>query len=143
MSTGDATSAGSLLPLAELWATFFEQSDAQGKAILESFGSFYDPLALRKRWLEASSQAIDGLLRSPAFLEATRRGLEFTTAVKAIQDQFIRDCARQTGVALAADIQELSDRLRRTEAILLARLKVIEDRLANIQPKEEASQGPA
>jgi hypothetical protein len=140
MSTGEATRADSLVFLPEPWATFFEQFDALGKAVQESLAFFYDPLALRKHWLEAWSQAMDGYLRSPAFLEAMRRSLEFTTALKAVQNQFIRDFARQTGVPLAADVHELSDRLERTEAILLERLKAIEDRLVSLQTTEAASQ---
>jgi hypothetical protein len=142
MPSGVATSGDPLAQLTQLWAGVFEQADAQCLAMLKSVEFFYDPWTLRKRWLEGLSQAADGYLRSPAFLEWMRTSLKTMTTVKAIQDQFVQGFARQVGLPLAGDVRELSDRLRRTEAVLTGRLEALEGRLASIEARLEKSLSP-
>ena len=60
-------------PIANFWFSLFEEADVQGKAVLEWSAPFWDPRLLQKRWLEIFSQAMDGYLRSTAFLEFMRQ----------------------------------------------------------------------
>jgi hypothetical protein len=131
-----------MVQLTDLWAGLFEQADAQCQAALKYYELFFDPTTLRSRWLEDLSQVMDGYLRSPPFLELMRTHLNTMTSLKSIQDQFVHDLARQAGVPLATDVHEASDRLHRTEAILMTRLRAIEDRLASIETRLEASLSP-
>ena len=131
--TAELTSPEPQVLFNDLWAVMFQQADAQGRAMLECFAVFSDPLTARRLWLEAISQAMDGYLRSPLFLESMRAGLEIMTEVKVFQNQLIREFAGHVGAPLASDIHELSERLRRTEDIVLTQLKAIENRLANIE----------
>jgi hypothetical protein len=138
MSRGEAKSPALSVGLTELWAGFFQQADAQSRVILECFAWFYDPRTVRRLWLEAWSQALDGYLRSPAFLESMRTGLEMMSYFKAFQSQFLGDFARHAGVPLASDMEELAESLRRTEQVLVSQLKAIENRLANIERAHDA-----
>jgi hypothetical protein len=133
MLTSELTSPDPLVPFTDLWAGMFQEADAHGRAMLECFAMFSDPRTARRLWLEVISQAMDGYLRSPAFLESMRAGLEIMTEVKVFQNQLIRDFAGHVGAPLASDIHELSERLRRTEEIVMTELKAIENRLANIE----------
>ena len=63
----------SVSPIAAFWFTLFEAADVQGKTVLEWSAPFWDPRLLQKKWLEVLSQAMDGYLRSTAFLEFMRQ----------------------------------------------------------------------
>jgi len=63
----------SVSPIANLWFSLFEAADVQGKSVAEWSAPFWDPRLLQKRWLEVLSQAMDGYLRSTAFLEFMRQ----------------------------------------------------------------------
>jgi hypothetical protein len=60
-------------PIANFWFALFQTADAQGKAILEWSAPFWDPRLVQKKWLAAWGQAMDGYLRSTAFLEFIRQ----------------------------------------------------------------------
>ena len=64
------------------------------------------------------------------------------TNVTAIHDQVVHDFVRRIGVPLSGDVHELADQLVRNEAILTTRLKAIEDRLASIEMRLDASLSP-
>jgi hypothetical protein len=142
MSPGEATSGDPSAQFIRLWAGLFEQADAQCQAMFKGIELCYDPRTVRRRWLEEMSRAMDGYLRSPAFLELMRTNLETMTNLKAIQDQFVQEFARQVGIPLAEDVRALSDRLRRSEAMLTARLEALESRLASIEARLETSLSP-
>jgi hypothetical protein len=142
MSPGEATSRDPLVQLTELWAGLFEHADAQCQAVLKGFEFFYDPWKLRGGFLVNLSQAMQGYLRSPPVLELIRTSLNTMNTVNVIQDQFVHDFARRIGVPLSGDVYELSDQLRRNEAILTTRLKAIEDRLTSIETRLDASLSP-
>jgi uncharacterized protein YhaN len=141
VSTDEATSSKPLALYTQLWADFFEQADAQGKAVLEFYEKFCDPRMLQRHWLEILSQTMEAYLRSPAFLEAMRTGLQVMTDIKALENQLVQDFARQVGLSVASDIDELSNRFRRREDILVTQLKAIEERLANTEKRHDSSQG--
>jgi hypothetical protein len=52
-------------------------------ATTESGPLFWDARILRKYWLEAMTQATDGYLRSPAFLELMQQGMKTMTLAMA------------------------------------------------------------
>ena len=77
-------------------------------------------------------------MRTPAFLEAMQRNLKTMTDLKAMQDQFIQDSARQVGIPLAADITGLFERLHSVEQAILSRLEVIETQLKTHRGEAES-----
>jgi hypothetical protein len=133
MSSSEANAPDPLAPLTGLWSGFFACLDSQNKLILECLEPASDPLVLQKRWLEATSRAIDVYLRSPAFAQTMGSSLRTLADCKAIQDRLTSDWARQLGLPIASDMHELADRMRGVEGTLRSRLKAIEDRLADIE----------
>jgi hypothetical protein len=129
--------------LAELWAQLFEQSNQQARAMLDLMKVSGDPMELQRRWLDAVGQSLDGFMRTPAFLEAMGRNLKAMTDLKAMQDRFLQDTARQFGVPMAADVTGLFERLNGAEQAILGRLKAVEARLKAIEGKlgSEVSSG--
>jgi hypothetical protein len=139
--SGNPSSADPTFPFAELWNSYFQQADVQSKAILESLQAVGDPQKLQRRWLDALSRTLDSYMRSPAFLEASQRNLKAMTDLKAFQDQVVQYIARFIGLPLAGDIFGLFERLYSVEHTILARLKAIESRLAEVEAKLGADQG--
>ena len=133
MSSSEANAPDPLTPFTGLWSGLFASLDAQNRLILECLEPTSDPLALQKRWLEATSRAIDAYLRSPAFAQMMGSSLKTLADSKAIQDRLTADWARLLGIPLASDIHELADRVRGVEGTLRSRLKAIEERLAAIE----------
>jgi hypothetical protein len=141
MSDNSSTTDPSF-PFSGLWTGYFEQADAQGKAMLECMQqAFGDPQKMQRRWLDSLSRSIDSYMRSPAFLEALQRNLKAMTDLKSFQDQVVQDLARHVGVPLASDIYGLFERLYSVEHTILARLKAIEGRLGAIETKIGDEQG--
>ena len=128
-------SADSTFPFAAFWTNYLEQTDANGKAMLECFQTLGDPQQLQKRWLETLGRSLDAYMRSPAFLEAMQRNLKVMTDVKSLQDQVVQDVARHIGVPLASDVYGLFERLHSVEQTILKQLKAIDGRLTAIESK--------
>jgi hypothetical protein len=141
MMSDDSKSADQSNPFASFWINYFEQADAQSKALLGSMQTAADPQELQKRWLETISRSLDTYMRSPAFLEAMQRNLKSMTDMKGVQDQVVQDFARFVGLPLASDINGLFERLYSVEHTILARLKGIEGRLSAIETKLGSDQG--
>lgn len=133
MSSGEVNGPDPLAPFTGLWSGFFASLDAQNRQILEWLESTSDPVILQKRWLEATSRAMDTWMRSPAFAQAMGSSLRTLAECKTLQDRLTSDWARQLGLPIASDIHELADRLRSVEGTLRSRLRTIEDRLADIE----------
>jgi hypothetical protein len=133
MSTAEPPSPIPPVLFHELWAGLFQQADAQGRAILEWSAVLCDRRTVQRLWLESLSQVMDSYLRSPAFFESMRAGLEIMTKTAVFQTELYRDFAGRVGAPLASDVHEVSERLRRAEDILLSELKAIENRLGNIE----------
>jgi hypothetical protein len=130
------------------WSQWMEQTTRGTQAILEALGTAGDPNELQKRWSEATAEAAENFMRTPAFMEAMRRNLKAVTDMKRMQDNIVQDTARHLGLPLADDITGLFERLNGTERKILARLKAIEDRLEAVEsalaaaPKKRPAQGP-
>jgi hypothetical protein len=77
--------------------------------------------------------SIEGLMRTPAYMETMRRTLKMMTDMKVAQDQVVHGMARHVGMPLAGDITGLFERLHSTEQTILARLGQIEERLGAIE----------
>ena len=133
MSSGEVNGPDPLAPFTGLWSGFFASLDAQNRQILEWLESTSDPVILQKRWLEATSRAIDAYLRAPAFAQMMGSSLKSLADSKAIQDRLTSDWARLLGIPVASDIHELADRVRGVEGTLRSRLRAIEERLAAIE----------
>lgn len=123
-------------PFVEWWSNYLEQSGTQAQAALESLQSFSDPRRIEQSWLDALSNSLEGLMRSPAFLEALKINLKVMTDLKKFQDQVIEDTARHIGVPLATDIHGLFERLNSVEQTILGRLSAIEEKLDALGPKK-------
>ena len=121
--------------IAQFWAGWFAQSDDQARALLDAMRPLGDPQQFQRRCLDAVAQSLDGFMRTPAFLEAMQRNLKTMTDLKAFQDQFTQDFARQAGIPTAADITGLFERLNSVEQEILARLKVDRDAAEAIEAK--------
>ena len=121
--------------ITRLWADWFARSNDQARALLDAMRPLGDPQQFQRRWLDAVAQSLDGFMRTPAFLEAMQRNLKMMTDLKALQDRFTRDLARQAGLPTAADITGLFERLNSVEQEVLARLRVIETRLKIVEAK--------
>lgn len=52
-----------------LWSSLHALAEEQGKYVLEWSAPLWNPRLLQKQWIRAWSQAMDGYLRSPAFLD--------------------------------------------------------------------------
>jgi hypothetical protein len=127
MPPGERKSPDPLDLFTELWSVMFTYVDAQNKLVLDFMTPTAEPQDLQKRWLEATSRAIDAYLRSPAFLRAMQTNMRTLTYYKAVQDQWISQWARTWGIPLRADIHELADRMRQLEDTLRSRLNAIEE----------------
>jgi hypothetical protein len=57
------------------WLALSRQTVAWGQAALESAALVLDPRPLRTAWVKSLSQAMDGYLRSPLFLEMMGQAL--------------------------------------------------------------------
>jgi hypothetical protein len=132
MPPGELKSPDPLGLFTELWSVMFAYVDAQNRLVLDCLAPTTEPQDLQKRWLEATSRAIDVYLRSPAFLRAMQTNMRTLTYCKGVQDQWISQWARSMGLPLSADIHELADRLRRLEGALRTRLNAIEEGVADI-----------
>ena len=130
-----ARAADPATAITQFWADWFAQSNDQARALLDAMRPLGDPQQLQRRWLDAVAQSLDGFMRTPAFLEAMQRNLKMMTDLKAMQDQFTQDLARQAGVPTAADITGLFERLNSVEQEILTRLRVIETRLKAVESK--------
>ncbi len=110
---------------------------------MESLESFADPQRFQQSWLDALSHSLDGFMRTPAFLEAMKVNFKTITDLKKMQNRVIEDTARYTGAPLATDIHGLFERLKVIEQSILARLSVIEEKLATLETKtpKKAGQG--
>jgi PHP family Zn ribbon phosphoesterase len=97
------------------------------------WGAFADPQTLRNHWLESMTGAMDGYLRSPAFMKSMQTSLKTATDVKAASDELVRNFARDAGILLASDIEDLSRRLDQVEHVISTRLEAIEARLMQIE----------
>ena len=124
-------------PFAEWWSNYLEQAGAQAQAAMQGLQSFSDPRRFEQSWLEALSNSLEGLMRSPAFLEALKINLKAMTDLKKFQDQVIEDTARHVGVPLATDVHGLFERLNAIEQSILVRLTAIEKRLDALGSKPE------
>jgi hypothetical protein len=130
MAPGELKSPDPLGPFTDFWSNIFECVDTQNKLMLEFLEPTDEPQNLQKRWLEATSRAIDAYLRSPAFLRTMQTNMRTVTYFKTVQDQFMSQWARSLGLPLSGDIHELADRLRRLEGTLRSRLNAIEEGVA-------------
>jgi len=130
-------------PFMEMWSKYLEQSGFPTQAAIEGLQSFADPQRFQQSWLDALSRSLEGLMRTPAFLEALKVNLKTMTDMKKMQDQMIEDTARHIGAPLATDIHGLFERLNIIEQSILARLSAIEEKLDTPEPKtpKKAGQG--
>ena len=142
MSSDEATNPSPLVPFTELWSGFFAYIDCQNQAILGCLEPIADPRILRKRWLETASRAFDDWFRSPAFLLGLEASLKTLIDAKAFQNDLMLNWWRQFGVPLASDVDELAERLPSTETLLVTHLRVIAERLSNIENELDAVTHP-
>jgi hypothetical protein len=120
-------------PLAEFWSKCLEQGGEQLQAVVNGLKEVMDPVALRRRWLEAVSQNLEQYMRTPAFLDGLRRNLEMTTQLKSVAEEWAAAFSRVTGIPRMADVSGLFERLRTGQEAILARLGAIERRLEALE----------
>jgi hypothetical protein len=133
-------------PFVDLWGKLLEQGMEPTRLVLEGAREAFDPAALRRRWLDALAQSLDAYMRSPAFLEAMRRGFLPMTEFKSRAEDLAQEVARETGVPRMPDVSGLFERLQIGQEAILARLGAIEHRLAALEgwhPPEESTPAPA
>lgn len=114
----------------ELWGVWFKQLDSPGAAFLDRFKQMSDPWSMSKVWLDACTEAIEGYLRSPAFLENMRLNFKMMTEAKSLQEELARGMVQQSGIALSSD-------LHRAEHNLLTRLEALETLFAKVKDKPD------
>jgi hypothetical protein len=79
MPLGEESSSNPFFALSAQWLETWQRACALNRANLEAMTLFWDP-QLRSRWLAELSQALDGYMRSPAFLEWMQYSLKALTA---------------------------------------------------------------
>jgi len=121
------------------WVKWMEEASHGSQAVLEAMQSAGDPKQLQERWAAAMSESAESFLRTPAFMEVMRQNLKAITDMKRMQDNIVKDAARQLGMPLAEDITGLFDRLNSTEQKILKRLDAIEERLQSIETNSNGS----
>lgn len=129
------TTADAAATLFSFWTQWMEQSARGTQAMLEAMHSVGDTQKIQRNVLDPIATSIEEFMRTPVFLEAMKRNLKVVTDLKRLQDQVLKDSARQVGAPMAADITGLFDRLHSTEETIIARLKAIEDRLKAIEDR--------
>jgi hypothetical protein len=145
MASGDANRPEFLVPLTDLWSGFFAFLDAQNRMILQSLETpaDSDPMWLRRRWLDVTSQAIEAYFRSPGFLRGVNANLKAMAGSRAFHDQWTAYWASQLGLPHAGEVRALADQLRRTEGTLRSHLEAIEDRLDDLEtPRTNTGAAP-
>jgi hypothetical protein len=73
LMSGNSSTVDPSNPFAGLWAGYFQQADAQSKAMLECFQSLGDPQQMQRKWLDSLSKSLESYMRTPAFLEGLQR----------------------------------------------------------------------
>jgi len=121
------------------WVKWMEEASHGSQSVLEAMRAAGDPKQLQERWAAAMSESAESFLRTPAFMEVMRQNLKAITDMKRMQDNIVKDAARQLGMPLAEDITGLFDRLNSTEQKILKRLDAIEERLQSIETNSNGS----
>jgi len=122
----------------EFWRSYFEQTAIQTRVLLESTqgGKSLDQ---HNQWLGSLSESLDSFMRTPAFLDVLKQTLKRMIDLKVLQDQMAQSIAQQTGVAQAAGVSGVCERVHSAEHTILSRLTVLDDRLKAIEQRLPAS----
>jgi hypothetical protein len=129
------SSADPTAMMASFWTQWLEQSSRGTQALLEVMQVAGDPQQVQRRWLDAVAASLEGLMRTPAFMELMKSNLKAVTDLKGMQDSVVQDVARQVGIPTATDITGLYERLHSTEQVILNHLTKIEERLKALELK--------
>jgi len=119
----------------EFWRTYFEQTAIQTRILLEGMPGGKSRDQMHSQWLGALSEAIDGFMRTPAFLEVLKQTLKRMVDLKLAQDQLTQSFAQQVGLPVAHDVTGVFERVNSAEQTILARLAQLDERLKAIEAK--------
>src|SRR5690348_3291944 len=71
----------------EFWRDYFEQTAIQARMLLEGMPGGKSLDQMHGQWLGTLSEAIDGFMRTPAFLEVLKQSLRRMIDLKLAQDR--------------------------------------------------------
>jgi hypothetical protein len=126
----------------EFWRNYFEQTAIQTRILLEGMPGGKSLDQMHSQWLGTLSEAIDGFMRTPAFLEVLKQTLRRMVDLKLAQDQLTQSFAQQVGLPVAADVTGVFERVNSAEQTILARLAQLDERLKAIEAKLESGPEP-
>jgi len=98
----------------------------------------FDPLALRRRWLDTLAESLDAYMRTPVFLESMRGGLQAVSEHKRTTEDLAQEAAREMGIPRMPDVSGLFERLQIGQEAIQARLRAIEQRLERLENRGAA-----
>ena len=122
-------------PWIDYWVKMVEQNSEWSQAMMAGTPENVDPSAVRRHWLDAMSQSIEGYMRTPTFLESMKRNSDAMAAAKTTSELAKLEAARQAGIPHIEDISGLYDRLETANELVLKRLESIESQLEAITKK--------
>lgn len=126
-------------PFLECWKGYLDRLDEPTRRLLETITGTSDPGKFSPEMLEAASKSMEAYMRSPAFLQAMKQGIDKLIQTKRQMDALTPEFAAQIGLATANEFHQLVDRFKATEKSLSARLRDIDIRLAAIERKQRES----
>jgi hypothetical protein len=119
----------------EFWRNYFEQTAIQSRILLEGMSRGKSPDQMHAQWLGTLGEALDGFMRTPAFLEVLKQTLRRMVDLKLAQDQLTQSFAQQASLPMAADVTGVFERVNSAEQTILARLAQLDERLKAIEAK--------
>jgi hypothetical protein len=123
-------------PFLEFWIGYLDRLDEPTRKLLETFTGTSDLRKSSPELLEAAGKSMEAYMRSPAFLQAMKQGIDKMIQTKRQMDALNPEIAAQLGLATACEFHQLADRFKHAEKSLTSRLRDIEIRLAAIERKQ-------
>jgi len=141
MTTANQTANGLdpvVAPLIDFWSRALERNAELTAAMLKQVKEGFDPLALRRRWLDTLAESLDAYMRTPVFLESMRGGLQAVSEHKRTTEDLAQEAAREMGIPRMPDVSGLFERLQIGQEAIQARLRAIEQRLERLENRGAA-----
>ncbi len=129
------TSPDAMQPFLDFWKGYLDRLDQPTRTLLETFTGTTDPRKLTPEMLEAASKSMEAYMRSPAFLQAMKQGIDKMIQTKRQMDALNPEIAAQLGLASGKEVRALTDRFNTFEQSLGSRLRDVEIRLAAMERK--------
>lgn len=126
-------------PFLDFWKGYLDRLDAPSRKLLETFTGTSDPRKFSPEMLEAASKSMEAYMRSPAFLQAMKQGIDKMIQTKRRMDALNPEIAAQLGLATAHEFHQLADRFKDVERSFSQRLRDIEIRVAAIERRQRTS----